>query len=109
MRYGVKKTIIRKTFDSDPVFADKNLKTKVKPCNNKITTNYHGKAPKEGMKCVCLSALVINSLFKQVKKFLAQTFLEECKYKKKEREKEKNSLIKDDLENFFDDYEETSK
>ena len=28
---------------------------------------------------------------------------------KGEREKEKNSLIKDDLENFFDDYEETSE
>lgn len=91
MRYRAKKTIIRKTFDSDPVFADKYLKTKVKSCNNKITTNYHGKAPKEGIKCVCLSALVINSFFKSVKKFLAQTFLEECKYKKKERERKRKT------------------
>ena len=45
----------RAKFDSDPVFDDKYSKTKIKSYNNKINTNFHGKATKERFECVCLS------------------------------------------------------
>ena len=30
-----------KEFDSDPVYNEKYLKTKIKSCNGKINTNFH--------------------------------------------------------------------
>ena len=78
------KTVMkRKKFDSDPVFGGRYLKTKIKSCNKKITTNFHGRAPK--LKCLCVSVIVIDSVFKLGKKYYRQTFLEECKYKAKEQ------------------------
>lgn len=88
------KIIERKKINSEPVFSDKYLKTKIKSYIGKITRNFHGKAPKEGIECVCLSAIVIDSVFKLGKNLNPQTFLEECKYRI--NEKEIKSLIKDD-------------
>ena len=34
--------ILKKKFDSDPVFGDKYLKNETKPYNKKITTNFNG-------------------------------------------------------------------
>ena len=59
----------RKEFDGDLVFADKYLKIK-KSYNKKITTNFKDvennrtKPPKEGIKCVYLSVIMIDSVFK---------------------------------------------
>ena len=53
----------RKKIDSDPVFADKYLKTKIKSYNKKTITTFYGNAPKEEIKCVCLSAIAIDSIF----------------------------------------------
>ena len=44
--------LIGKKFDSEPVFGDKYIKTKIKSYNNDIRTNFHGegntrKVPKE--------------------------------------------------------------
>ena len=78
------------------MFCAKHLKAKIKSYISKITTNFHGKAPKEGIECVCLSALVIDFVFKLGKNYYSQAFLKECKYRINEREIE--SLIKDDLE-----------
>ena len=86
------KTIERKKFSSELVFGDKYLKTKIKSYIGKITRNFHGKAPKEGIECVCLSAIVTDSIFKLGKNYYPQTFLEECKYRI--NEKEIKSLIK---------------
>ena len=49
----------REKFNSEPVYGNKYLKIKIKSYNNKIKTNFHGKTPKEGTDCVCLSAIVI--------------------------------------------------
>ena len=68
----------RKKFNSDrnslrniwkPIW---NL-TITKSPQNTITKSSNGKATKEGMKCICLSAMVINLAFKW------QTFLEKFK------------------------------
>ena len=49
------KNVIGKKIGSDPVLGNKYLNVKIKSYNNKIiTTNFHGKAPKEKIKCVCL-------------------------------------------------------
>ena len=63
---------------------NKHWKTKIKSYNNKMTTDCHHKVPKKGFECVCLPAIVINSLFNSGKNYYPQTFLEECKYKVKE-------------------------
>ena len=31
-----------KKIDAEPVYSDKYIKTKIKPCNNDIKTNFHG-------------------------------------------------------------------
>lgn len=67
------------------MFGDTYIKTKVKSYNKKITTVFHSKALKEGIKLVCLSEIVIDSFFKFTKFFYLQTFLEECKYKRKRK------------------------
>ena len=56
---------------SDLAFGDKYLKIETKSCNNKITTSFHGKAPKEGIKWVCVSAMAIDCVFKSEKILLA--------------------------------------
>ena len=54
--------IIKKEFDSKPVYNKKYLKTKTKSYNGKINTNFHhNKIPKEGSQCICLSVTLINS------------------------------------------------
>ena len=75
----------RKKIDSDLVFDAKYLKTKIKSYDDKITTNFYGKAPKKRYECVCFSAIVINSVFKLCKSYFRQTFLEECKHKIKKK------------------------
>ena len=43
------KNIIKKEFDSEPVYNEKYLKAKIKSNNGKINTNFHNsKIPKEG-------------------------------------------------------------
>ena len=56
---------------------------------------------KKRIKCVCLSAIVIGSVFNSGKNYYPQTILEKCKYKMKQ--KEIKSLIGYDIEISFDD------
>ena len=100
----------RKKFDSDQVFNDKCLKTKMKSYNNKITTIFPDKALKEGFECVYLSTIVINSVFKSSKSYYSHALLEE--YKFKIREKLVKSFVENDLENKTEeelDFEEKSE
>ena len=63
------KNIIKKEFDSEPVYNEKYLIAKIKFYNGKINTNFHNnKIPKEG------------SQFRTSKNYYPQVFLEECKY-----------------------------
>ena len=44
---------IKKGFDSEPVYKEKYLKTKVKSFEGKTNTNFHNdKIPKEGPQCI---------------------------------------------------------
>ena len=56
---------IKKLFDSEPLYNQKYLKTKVKSYDGKINTNFRNdKMPKEGSHCICLSVILIDSVFK---------------------------------------------
>ena len=73
--------------------------------NGKINTNFHNnKIPKKGSQCICLSVILIDSVYKKDKNYYPQAFLEECKYVVKEKKKAK--FITDNLEIFSDDYDE---
>ena len=80
------KNIIKKGFDSEPVYNEKYVKAKIKSYNGKISTNFHNnKIPKEGSQFICLLVILINSVFRTNKNYYPQVFLEEYKYVFKEK------------------------
>ena len=80
------KNITKKEFDSEPVYNEKYLKAKIKSYNGKINTNFHdNKIPKEGSQFICLSVILIDSVFRTGKNYYPQVFLEECKHVIKEK------------------------
>ena len=81
------KNSIKKVFDSEPVSNEKYLKTKKKYIyNGKLNTNFHNnKIPKEGSQLICLSVILVDSVFRTGKNYYPQVFLEEYKYIVKER------------------------
>ena len=80
------KNIIKKEFDSESVYNEKYLKAKIKSYNGKINTNFHNnKIPKEGSNFICLSVILIDSVFRTGKNYYPQVFLEECKFFVKEK------------------------
>ena len=79
------KNSIKEEFDSKPVYNEKYLKAKIKSYNGKINTNFHNnKIPREGSQFICLSVILIDSVFRTGKNYYPQVFLEECKYVVKE-------------------------
>ena len=76
------KSFIKKEFNSEPVYNDKCIKTKLKIRNNKVHSNFeHNKIPKDNEYCACLSVILLDSIFVNSKKrYYPQILLEECKY-----------------------------
>ena len=89
---------IKKDFSSKPVHTDKYIKTKIKIYNDKVYTNFqYNKIPKNNEYCACLSVTLLGSIFvNSDKEYCPQTFLEECKYAIKN--KNKINTINEDLE-----------
>ena len=76
--------IIKKEFDSKPVYNGKYLKIKIKSYNRKTNTNFHNnEIPKEDPQCICLSIILIDSVYRKNKDCYPKVFLEECKYEVK--------------------------
>ena len=93
---------IKNEFDSEPAYNEKYLKTKIKSCNGKIYINFHNKKiPKEGSQCICLSVILMDSVFRTAKNCYHQVFFEECKYILKE--KKIPEYITDEIETSSDD------
>ena len=68
------------------MYNEKYIKAKIKSHNGKININVcNNKMPKEGSQLICLSAILINSVFRKGKNDYFQVFLEECKYVVKEK------------------------
>ena len=81
------KSLIKKELNSEPVYNDKYIKTKIKIYNDKVYTNFqHSKMPKDNEYCACLSVILLDSIFINSNKgYYPQIFLEECKYAIKDR------------------------
>ena len=78
--------IIKKEFDSNSVYNERYIKTKIKSYNGKIKTNFHNnKISKEGSQCISLSVIWIDSVYKKDKNYYPQVLSEECKYVVKEK------------------------
>ena len=78
--------LINKKFDSEPIYNNKYINTKIKLYNNDIRTNFHDnnnikEVPKENCAYKCLSLISLDSVIQTNKRYYPQTFLEQCKYK----------------------------
>ena len=92
--WGKIRGLIGKNFDSEPVWVDKNIKTKIKLYLDRVNTNFQGKeVPKENASYKCLSLIMLDSVIKTGNKYHPQTLLEECKYENK-----MENLINDDFD-----------
>ena len=99
------KSLIKKKLNSELVYNDKYIKTKIKIYNDKVYTNFqHNKIPKDNEYCACLSLIILDSiLVNSDKEFYLQIFLEQCKYAMK-NEKIVNTINKDlELSEFHDE------
>ena len=78
--------LIIKNFDSDPVYKDKYINTKIRSYNNDIVTNFrnidnkNNKLPEENKLYKCVSLISLNSIIKIDKKYYPQTLLQGCAY-----------------------------
>ena len=80
------------------MFNEKHLKTKIKSDNGKIDTNfYNNKIPKVGSQFICLSEILIESVFITGKSYYAEVFLEEYKYIVKQKECKMQEHITDKI------------
>ena len=80
MKFGQKSTVSsKKWFDSELAYNQKYY-------NGKISTNFHNsKVPKEDSQYICLSVILIDSVYRKDKKYYCGVFLEEFKYAIKEK------------------------
>ena len=97
-------------FDSKPFYGNddnKYVKAKKTFKENIITNFLNEKVPKEDVsyKCKCLSIIILDSVIKSNKKYYLQMYLDECKYK--QQQKQKNNYIDEDLKSDSDSNNET--
>ena len=75
-------------FDSKPFYGDddKYIKTKIRTFKTVLLQIFiTKKMPKEKVKCKCVSIIMLDSVLKAYGNYYLQTFLEECKYEKKDK------------------------
>ena len=78
MKFGKKNKNRLKKIENEPAYDEKYLTTKIKSHDRKINTNFHNnKILKEGSQFICLSVILIDSVYKKDKNYYV--FLE-CKY-----------------------------
>ena len=87
MKFGQKLAVSsQKWFDSELAYNQKYY-------NGKINTNFHNsKVLKEGSQYICLSVILIDSVYRKDKKYYRRVFLQEFKYAIQEK-KMSNSII----------------
>ena len=73
--------VIKKGFDSEPVYNEKYLKTKIISYEGKINTIFHNdRMSEKSSHCICLSMVLIDSVFKMGKNYYPQVLLKKYKY-----------------------------
>ena len=65
---------------------EKYIKAKIKSYDGKVNSNFLiNKISKKDCQCICLSVILIDSVFRTGKNYHPQVFFEECKYVVKEK------------------------
>ena len=106
--------ICKKGLDIEPVYK-KYLKTKIKIYNNRINTSFYGnKIPEENEYCICLSAILLDSVVKIDNEYYPQILLEECRSAVKKKKitntiNEELNLDKSDIESDNDKSNESDE
>ena len=73
--------LLKKGFDSKPVYNDKYIKTKIKIYIHRINTNLQGnKIPEDNKHCTCLFVLLLDSVIEIDSDYYPQIFVRECKF-----------------------------
>ena len=84
MKFGKKVCNIEKDFLMKPVYNDQYLnyiKNYLKVYNKKINADFCGnKIPKKNSQCICLSVILLFSVFTMGINYYSQVFLEKFKY-----------------------------
>ena len=79
--------LINKKCDSDPVYNNKYINTKIRSYNNDIMINFrdmdnkNNKLPEKNKPHKCISLISLDSIIKINGKYYPQTLLQECAYK----------------------------
>ena len=78
-------SLFKKEFNSEPVYNDKYIKTKISLNahfydNNNNSNNNNNEMPKENERYTCLFVILLDSIINVDKKYYPQVFLIECKY-----------------------------
>ena len=79
--------LVNKKFDSDTIYNNKYINTKIRSYNNDIITNFrnidnkNNKLPVKNKPYKCVSLISLDSIIKLNKKYYPQTLLQECVYK----------------------------
>ena len=79
--------LVNKKFDSDPIYINKYINTKIRSYNNDIKTNFRNidnkndKLPEQNKLYKCVSLISLDSIIKINKKYYPQTLSQECVYK----------------------------
>ena len=79
--------LVNKKFNSDPIYNNKYINTKIRSYNNDIITNFcnidnkNDKLPEKSKPYKCVSLISLDSTIKFNKKYYPQTLSQECVYK----------------------------
>ena len=79
--------LVNKKFDSNPVYNNKYINTKIRSYNNDIITNFrnidnkNNKLPEKNKPYKCMSLISLDSIIKTNGKYYPQTLLQERVYK----------------------------
>ena len=74
--------LVNKKFDSDPIYNNKHINTKIRSYNNDIKTNFRNTDNKNNISVYkCVSLISLDSIIKINKKYYPPTLLQECVYK----------------------------
>ena len=101
------KALIKKEFNSEPMYNDKYIKSKINIYNNRVYKNFqHNKTPKDNEYFVYLSIILDSIFVNSDKEYYTQILLEECKYAIKN--KKVINTVNEDLE-LSESYDESDK
>ena len=94
--------ITKKELESNPVYNEKCIKTKIKEKQNN-TSFHNNKIPKEDSEYTFLSVILIDPVFRAGENYYLQVILEECKYIIKDKKQSIKKFITNNIEISSDD------